>query len=156
MSAVKLTISITDNATAPLRAFAVNVADLKPLMANLGEIAHASVIENFEVGGRPKWLPLAPATIKKKGHTKPLIASGVLKNITRKVTENSVLIGVPPAAKDYAAIQHFGGKAGRGHKVTIPARPYMLLQDEDLREIDDLVQTWPSRNEPSPSGRGQG
>lgn len=145
MSAVKLTIKITDNATAPLRTFFLNVADLKPLMAGIGEIAFASVQENFEVGGRPKWQPLAPATIKKKGHTKPLMASGMLQNITRKVTENSVQIGVQPAAKDYAAIQHFGGKAGRSRKVTIPARPYMLLHQEDLDEIDQLVQTWPSR-----------
>lgn len=27
----------------------------------------------------------------------------------------------------YAAIQHAGGQAGRGHKVTIPARPFMPI-----------------------------
>jgi len=40
------------------------------------------------------------------------------------------------ANKIYAAIHHFGGKAGRGKKVTIPARPYMMVQDEDWREME--------------------
>jgi phage virion morphogenesis protein len=145
--AVRMTISISDGASVPLREFAVNVADTLPLMKNIGEIALASVQENFEVGGRPKWQPLAPATIKAKGHSKPLVASGVLKSVVMKATANQVTVGVQPAAKDYAAIQHFGGKAGRGGKVTIPARPFMLLQNEDLQEIEELVQTWPATAE---------
>jgi phage gpG-like protein len=39
------------------------------------------------------------------------------------------------ANKPYAAIQHFGGMAGKGRKVKIPARPYMMIQDEDWAEI---------------------
>ncbi len=30
----------------------------------------------------------------------------------------------------YAAIQQFGGKAGRGHKVTIPARPFLPIRPD--------------------------
>ena len=30
----------------------------------------------------------------------------------------------------YAAIQQFGGKAGRGHKVTIPARPFLPVRQD--------------------------
>jgi phage virion morphogenesis protein len=144
MSGIRLTISVTDNASGPLREFTLRVANTLPLMKNLGEIALQSVEENFEVGGRPKWQPLAPATIKAKGHSKPLIASGVLKNVVMRATANEVIVGVQPAAKEYAAIQHFGGKAGRHQSVTIPARPFMLLQPEVLEEIDQLVQGWPS------------
>ena len=142
MSAVLMTITINDGASAPLRAFALRLADTLPLMKLIGEVAMASVQENFEVGGRPSWQPLAPATVKAKGHSKPLVASGILKNVIMKASANEVLVGVQPAAKEYAAIQHFGGKAGRNHSVTIPARPYMLLQDEDLQEIDELVRNW--------------
>ena len=36
--------------------------------------------------------------------------------------------------KEYAAIHQFGGMAGRGRKVEIPARPYLpLTTDGDLQ-----------------------
>ena len=35
----------------------------------------------------------------------------------------------------YSAIHNFGGKAGRNKAVTIPGRPYMVVQDEDLEQI---------------------
>lgn len=148
MSGVRVTISVSDNASEPIRQFAANLSDVLPLMKNLGEITLSSVQENFEVGGRPKWQPLAPATVKAKGHAKPLLDSGVLKSVVMKARADQVVVGVQPAAKAYAAIQHFGGKAGRNHSVTIPARPYMLLQDEDLAEIDQLLQSWPAKAEP--------
>ena len=40
----------------------------------------------------------------------------------------------------YAAIHNFGGKAGRGKKVVIPPRPFMVVQDEDLEEINDALE----------------
>jgi phage virion morphogenesis protein len=43
------------------------------------------------------------------------------------------------ANKIYAAIHHFGGKAGRGHKITIPARPCMVVQRDDWREIKGSI-----------------
>ena len=39
----------------------------------------------------------------------------------------------------YAAIHQFGGLAGRGHVVEIPARPYLGVRDEDWPEIKDAV-----------------
>jgi hypothetical protein len=35
----------------------------------------------------------------------------------------------------YAAIHQMGGQAGRGGRVKIPARPFLMVQDEDWREI---------------------
>ena len=48
--------------------------------------------------------------------------------------------------KEYAAIHHLGGKAGRGRKVTIPARPYLpingsgQLQPGGEKRILDVVK----------------
>ena len=48
--------------------------------------------------------------------------------------------------KKYAAIHHLGGKAGRGRKVTIPARPYLpingsgQLQPGGEKRILDVVK----------------
>jgi phage virion morphogenesis protein len=49
------------------------------------------------------------------------------------ITANSILIGTN---MDYAAIHQFGGKAGRDKKVSIPARPYLMFQDEDVNYLE--------------------
>lgn len=44
----------------------------------------------------------------------------------------------------YGAIHHFGGRAGRGHRARIPARPYLGVSDDDRAELvnieNDLLQ----------------
>lgn len=47
----------------------------------------------------------------------------------------------------YGAIQHFGGRAGKGHRARIPARPYLGVSDDDRTELltivnDHLSRTW--------------
>ena len=39
----------------------------------------------------------------------------------------------------YAAIHQFGGRAGRGHRAEIPARPFLGVADEDWGEILDTL-----------------
>lgn len=43
-------------------------------------------------------------------------------------SDNELVVG---NSMIYAAIQHAGGQAGRGHKVTIPARAYMPITPDD-------------------------
>lgn len=54
----------------------------------------------------------------------------------------------PGSNKPYAAIHHLGGQAGRGKKVTIPARPYLpingnsqLQNGADKRIIDIAIES---------------
>ena len=127
-----------------------------PAMREIGAIVRRSVVKYFEAGGRPdKWKPLAAATIlktirredfTKAGRLKPasgkrlrqgvpLSDTGALKNsISYKAFPDKVAIG-PKASIPYARIHQLGGQAGRGRKVTIPARPYLMVQDEDWTEI---------------------
>lgn len=120
-----------------IRALRGGLVDPSPLMKIWGEIAKSSIEENFEVGGRPRrWTPLSQVTVQMKGHARPLIGrTGNLSRVTVRAEKDRVKIGSSPATEDYAAIQQKGGKAGRGRKVTIPARPYILLQEEDKREM---------------------
>lgn len=112
------------------------LADATPLMRVWGEIAHASITRNFEVGGRPKrWRKLSPKTIKGKGHSRILIQTGNLSRIVVQPHRTSLQVGTSPATKDYAAIHQFGGKAGRGKKVPIPQRQFLLLQKADLDDF---------------------
>lgn len=53
-------------------------------------------------------------------------------SVNTQYDDNSAVIG---SNKDYAAIHRLGGKAGRNKKVSIPARPYLKLTDDDYDEI---------------------
>jgi len=57
-------------------------------------------------------------------------------SISRKYTENEAMVGTNLV---YAAIHQFVGRAGRGGKAEIPARPYLKLTEEDLNEIKKAV-----------------
>lgn len=56
---------------------------------------------------------------------KTLQKSGQLAaSLTTQVGSNYARIG---SNKKYAAIHHLGGQAGRGHKINLPARPYLPI-----------------------------
>ena len=105
-----------------------------PAMRIIGAIARTSIVRNFEKGGRPtEWTELSLKTLKtKKGTAILRETDGLMGAVDYKPFNDKVVIF---AKKKYAAIHHFGGKAGRGRKVTIPARPYMMVQDEDWVEM---------------------
>jgi phage gpG-like protein len=59
---------------------------------------------------------------------KPLIDSGFLQQqIVPSSTPTSLTVSATPL---YAAIHQFGGQAGRSHKVTIPARPFLPVRKD--------------------------
>jgi len=82
-----------------------------------------------------------------RGEGQILIVTGHLMNsVGFKASEQSVAIGTNIK---YGAIQHFGGMAGRGDKVKIPARPYLMLQDSDAYLIGKILATWISEGQVS-------
>jgi len=118
------------------------IGHLQPAWEVIGEIVHTSILRNFEDGGRPKaWGDLKDSTKKQRAKKNKwpgqiLVMSGEKDGLLSSISydampEKLVLV----ANKKYAAIQHFGGMAGKGRKVKIPARPYMMIQDEDWAEI---------------------
>ena len=125
------------------------VSNLRPVTRAIGEAGLTSIQRNFEEGGRPvKWKPLAASTIrqrKRQGNWPGQIlmrrgaGGGLLGSIFYKAYSTKT---VWTARKVYAAIHHFGGKAGRGHKAQIPARPHMLFQREDREEFIDIVRDY--------------
>jgi len=134
----------------------------KPLMQSLAGIMMDAVEENFAQEGRPRWQPLAVATlfnkkksaiVGKKGKYKAsfekelksrkiLQLSGQLAaSIVEAVDANSAAVGTN---KKYARIHQLGGMAGRGRKVKIPARPFLKLTSGDTdkmkREIAEFLE----------------
>ena len=113
--------------------------NLRPLMKNIAGIFAYSTEENFKEEGRPdKWTDLAESTKKqrtKTGHYPGQIlqVSGQLaSSISTYYDNDSAVIG---SNLDYAAIHQLGGQAGKNQSVTIPARPYLQLTEDDFDEI---------------------
>lgn len=108
------------------------MGNLTPAMRTIGETVRSSVERNFEAQGRPaKWTP-SQRVLRTGGQT--LSLSGRLRrSFSVKATGKEAVVGTNVV---YAAIHQMGGRAGRGGKVKLPARPFLLVQDEDWREIE--------------------
>jgi len=106
--------------------------DLTPLMVSIKQELLAQTEANFEAQGRPSWPALAGSTIKQREKRKKwpgqiLQVSGTLaRSIVTESDERSAMMGVGAEVR-HAAIHQFGGKAGRGRKTEIPARPYLPM-----------------------------
>lgn len=131
---------------------------------DIGETLKRSITKNFQDGGRhngqpltfeggnQRWQELAPSTKKariaagKSGDASKgdadfniLVQRSILKNsITYRtdIRNNTVYIGTNVV---YGAIHHFGGFAGRGRKVRIPSRPWLVIQPQDVNVIAEII-----------------
>jgi phage gpG-like protein len=152
------------------------LADPTRAMDDIGNMLVTSILRNFEVGGRPAWPDLQPATWARKTTTKILIESGRLRDSIGYDLESGgrrLIVGTIQQNVPYAAAHQFGLKGrieqsvpehlrrahtrrtARGvvnvpeHRVrahtrtinqNIPARPFVVIQDEDIREIEQIVR----------------
>ncbi|MFK5041702.1 phage virion morphogenesis protein [Glaesserella parasuis] len=107
------------------------------LMRNIAGTMEAAVLTNFDVGGRPRWLGI------KYRDGSPLVdTENLMSSITSDYDKDVAIVGTNEA---YAAIHQFGGKAGRGRKVDIPARPFLMLTPQDDEDIlQDVQDYWQS------------
>jgi len=150
------TITVHDEQVrAALKALASRVQNMQPVLQAIGEDIVERTKHRFDTSTGPDgvaWKPNSAATLdmlaarlgksyRKKGGDlnskgaarvagkKPLIGeSGDLRRqIVSRAAAHSVTVSATPV---YAAIQQFGGKAGRGHKVTIPARPFLPVHQD--------------------------
>lgn len=125
------------------------LGNVKPAAELMGETILESITTNFEEGGRPKkWKSLKKSTQEQRrrmgkwpgrmlvisGH-----AGGLMGSIAYTALNNGVIVH---ANKVYARIHHYGGMAGKGRTVKIPARPYMMVQDEDWAEMKDQLRKY--------------
>ncbi len=158
---IEASISVEDREVSWLmRRIYRRTKNLGPVLATIGEIVQASIQRNFEEGGRPeKWKALAPSTIKQREKTgkwpgKILVRRGTAGGLQGSISYRVFSAGVTLSAlKKYSAAHHFGREA-MGRRSTlgsrevqrgvsgIPARPFMMLQDEDWREIEEELKDY--------------
>ncbi|MCM8595367.1 phage virion morphogenesis protein, partial [Accumulibacter sp.] len=164
----------TTAVTQALERLARSAADTSPVMRAIAGVMHDAVMENFQQGGRPAWVPLKPATLAQKRKLgygdKPLIRRGggqsLYSSITSRSDQNSAVVGTDVV---YAAIHQFGGRTaphvikprnkkalawpGIRHPVRsvnhpgslIPARPFLSLTDADEQKIVSKISDYLAR-----------
>lgn len=151
-----ITVTVQDaQVRTAIKTLSDRVQNMQPVLQGIGEGIVERAKHRFDTSTGPdgaRWKPNSAATLdmlaarlgksyrtksgdlNKKGVSriagkKPLIGeSGDLRRqIVALATRNSVTVISSPA---YAAIQQFGGKAGRGKKVNIPARPFLPIRQD--------------------------
>ncbi|MFN4003324.1 MAG: phage virion morphogenesis protein [Hylemonella sp.] len=142
-------------------------ASLAPAMSAIGNAVRYDIMERFDSSTAPdgsRWKPLTAAAIvsrarrsagsgvkKRRAETlraftvgaKPLLDIGLLRNSVRvaSVSDSAVVVSAGGGRREkIAAIHNFGGQAGRGRKVRIPARPFMGVSAEGKAEIMDIIR----------------
>lgn len=125
MSGVTMRVFFDD---APLRMRLAALAAAKPakfsaVLRDIGEDILGDAKDNIHsqklVGGGA--MPTSKAAAKRGGKT--LLDKGHLRDsYTYQLSGATLAVG---SNMVYAAIHHFGGKTGRGHKVTITPRPVL-------------------------------
>ena len=154
-----ITIRVDDaQIRAALAALAVRLGNMQDICDAIGSrllnLARIGFVREQAPDGTA-WKPLAPATILDRQRSKhwpgPILRvkgerGGLYSSLNYKPSPTSVEIGAGwGASAAYAAIQQFGGPAGRGHSVTIPARPYLpstsILPDAWIASCLDVINT---------------
>ena len=156
-----------DALEAALAEFKRRGADQEPVWRNGAEVLRLRKEEVFRTsGGHEPWKPRAESTLRgilqgagKRGtwddevakaakrkratsrlYTRILVRTGRLRDSDVAMHwRTGCQIG---SNLDYARIHQLGGKAGKGRKVTIPARPHLQVYDSDILVICSDAAGW--------------
>lgn len=131
---IEIEINNAQEVVIVLERLAQTTSHRTPLMRSIAGTMESAVLQNFDVGGRPKWLGL-----KYRQGTPLVDTENLMGSITSDYTNDTAVVGTN---EPYAAIHQFGGKAGRGRKTTIPARPFLKLTPEDESDIMEDIQAY--------------
>jgi len=127
-----------------------------PVLAQIGEYLRNSTSDRFKSQTGPDGAPWQALSQwyrdgKAKNADKILTLDGNLRRIVYQVSSDEVQVGSP---MEYAAIHQFGGvikparakalKFGGGYvaSVTMPARPFLGVSDDDAVEVASLVSDY--------------
>ena len=132
--------------------------NMSPAFKNIGEYMIRQREELFRDEKAPDgtpWTPLAQSTLNSIFRKKKRSKKAALRSVTNKkiltqdhhlrrtvyrAASDHVVVGPDKTSQAYAAIHQFGGKAGRGRKVLIPARPHLGVNDEDKKEFIEIIR----------------
>jgi phage virion morphogenesis protein len=139
--------------------------DLSPAMKSIGEYMVREREKLFTGEHAPDGTPWQPLKIRtlysgfsKKKYTKKgavtkafnryltgkkiLTKDHHLRRTVYRAGTDSVTVSPDKTSQDYALIHQKGGKAGRNHAATIPAREHLGLNNENRVEIGHMVMDY--------------
>ena len=148
---VQLSISLDDlGLQERLSKLSYDTLHLQPVMRDFGERMMRSVAKNFRAGGRPDNWKKSKRAQDTGGQT--LVKSSRLKNsITYQADDTSLTVGTNVI---YARIHQLGGEIrpktkkalntpfGPRGAVRMPARPFLLFQDDDVEYLKDSIRRY--------------
>lgn len=130
------------------RQFAARMSDpriFERAIPDIRQTIQTSIEDNFRAGGRygndnpwgggtQSWAPT------QRGGQILVDTADLLNSITVdvRIEAGGIVIEIR-SGKAYAAIQNYGGEAGVNRSVTLPPRPYAVIQDEDIRMIVEII-----------------
>lgn len=138
----------------------------EPLKQAVKDVVIPSIRTNFDVEGRPPWAPLAEGTVRTRGSSGPILnRTGNLKRVATQLniwtidTEKAMITDLPQKAW-YGKVHQAGNATTsvtpgarnpltgrRGPDIVessggVPARPFVVLQDEDMEAIEEVFVEW--------------
>lgn len=140
-----ITITFDDAALQrALKQLSGQIADLTPVMDDIGDALVNNIKLNLGRGlqydGQPM-RPIKPRRRQGSGRFGDVPLNDTRQHIYNRITHQadaqSVVVGMNEEV-NIGAIHQFGGQAGRGRKVTIPARPFLPIRDGAV----DLPPAW--------------
>lgn len=140
---IQLTTTVTDKASFALQLLASRVKDLDPALDEIGASNVTETQVRFEQEKDPegkRWVGHSALTIARRGEGAPILRQDVhlYDSLTHKVqSKKGVSVGV---SVKYGRIHQLGGKAGRGRRVTIPARPFLGISKAGRQEALDIMR----------------
>lgn len=136
----------SDQVTGALARLAGELADMTPVMEDIGEYLVRSTKKRFADGTAPDgaaWAANSPVTLARKTDPRPLFGtSGTLnQQIFHEAGSDFVEVG---SNRVQAAMMQFGGtKAQFPHLWgNIPARPFLGLSAEDETNVLDIIEDY--------------
>jgi phage gpG-like protein len=141
----------------------------EPLKRSVQQVMAPSFAQNFDQGGRPTpWEPWSDSTVEIRSNfgvqgDKVLVRSGRLRRVVQQlniwsITPASATIKDLPHSVWYGKVQQAGmditlkggpnvGTIFQGVRITapeisIPARPFIMFQDEDYEKVDAVFSLW--------------
>lgn len=118
-----------------------HTANLRPVFDEIGSALLATTEDRFEAETGPDgnaWAAHASATLSRRGASAKKLRdkNHLYQSLTYAAGRLQAAVGTN---RTYARIHQLGGKAGRGRKVTIPARPYLGVNADDRRMISEIL-----------------
>ena len=146
----EITVTVDDAALqAALRRAKERLTHTRPLMAGISNLLLEALEDNFQQERDPDtgspWPELALSTRQQRAKQgkwpgQILQVSGQLAaSVTNDYDDTTATVST---GKEYAAIHHFGGMAGRGRRVRIPARPFLGIGPQDKAAIVEMVESY--------------